>query len=108
MATITPVQAATTGTAVTYVAATAGGDTIATSGYSNVKFLVRNGGGASITVTFAGAVPCSQGATHNVAVTCAVGDTDITIPSQAISATNGQVGVTYSATTSVTVAAVAG
>jgi len=107
MATITPVQASTAGAGVTYVAASGGGDTVATGGYSNVKFMVRNASAASITVTFTGVVQCSQGGTHNVVVTCPVGDTEITIPGQAVG-TNGNAAVAYSSAASVTVAAIAG
>lgn len=107
MATITPIASSTAGTTLTFAAASGGGDTIATAGYSNVKFLVINGG-SSITVTFAGSVPCSQGSTHSVAVTVPTGDKTITIPAQCINATTGNVAVTYSAVTTVTVAAIAG
>jgi hypothetical protein len=105
MATITPVVASAAGTAVTYAAASAGGDSVVV-GSNAVTFQVRNASGGSINVTFAGAVPCSQGSTHNKVVACAVGDTEIRIPAQAVDADTGLVAVTYSATSSVTVAAV--
>lgn len=106
MATITP-QSAAANAAVTYAAATTGGgDSIAMGTNTRVAFLVRNASGSSITVTFTGAVTCSQGSTHNVPVTCAVGDTAILVPAQAISPTTGNATVTYSAVTSITVAAV--
>jgi hypothetical protein len=73
-------------------------------------FLVRNASGGSITVTLAGINPCNQGFTHNQVVVCAVGDTEIIPAPQTIDrtpATAGNVGVTYSAVTSLTVAVVA-
>lgn len=107
MATITPVSVAAGGSAVTMTAASAGGDTIANA--SAARFIVNNGGASSITVTFAGAVPCSQGQTHTQLeqVTVAAGATEhIPVPSAAVNPNTGNAGVTYSAVTSVTVAAV--
>lgn len=103
MATITP-QAASTNGALTYAAATSGGDSLAMGTSKRVTFLVRNAG-STITVTFAGAVTCSQGSLHNVAISCAAGDTEILVPAQAITSLNA-VGITYSSVTSVTVAAI--
>lgn len=109
MATITPTNITTAGQAITFVAASAGGDTIAGAGNTTIQFQVKNGGGASITVTFAGVTACDQGTVHTYPVTCAAGvDTDIVIPAKAINPTTGNVAVTYSAVTSVTVAALAG
>jgi hypothetical protein len=105
MATITPVVATAAGNTVTYAAASAGGDSIVV-GSNYVTFLVRNASGGSINVTMAGAVPCSQGSTHNTVVACAIGDTEILIPPQVVSPSTGNVAVTYSATASITVAAV--
>ena len=107
MATIAPQTVAASGTAVTTVAATGTGDTI--SNASGAEFVVTNGSGASITVTFAGAVPCSQGVTHAQLeqVTVAAGATEyIPVPSAAVNPSSGNASVTYSAVTSVTVAAV--
>jgi hypothetical protein len=105
MATITPVRAAATGTAVTYAAASAGGDSLVANN-NRVSLNVRNASGGSITVTLAGAIACSQGSLHNTAVVCAVGDTEILVPPSAVAADTGLVAVTYSSATSVTVAAV--
>lgn len=105
MATITPTAVTTGGVAVTFVAASAGGDTVATSGKAT-RLHVINGSGASVTVTFTGVVACSQGATHNTTATVAAGATEyVQIPAQAIDPTTGNVAVGYSAVTSVTVAA---
>jgi hypothetical protein len=106
MATITPVTTTSAGTALSFAAASGGGDSLAVGLAGNKCVLhVRNGSGGSITVTLAGSIPCSQGSTHNTAITCAVGDTEIVVPSQCINQTTGAVAVTYSAVTSVTVAA---
>lgn len=104
MATITPVVSSAAGSGVTFQAASAGGDSLVV-GNNRVTLIIRNASGSSITVTLAGAITCSQGVLHNTVVTCAIGDTDILIPPQVVSATTGNVGITYSATTSITVAA---
>lgn len=105
MATVTP-QSAAANAAVTYAAATSGGgDTIALGTNSRVAFLVRNAAGSSITATFTAVNVCSQGSLHNVAVTCAVGDTAILVPANCITSAGNAV-VTYSSVTSITVAAV--
>jgi hypothetical protein len=109
MATISPQTGS--GNAVTYAAASAGGDTVAFGTASRPVILVKNGGGASVTVTLQGAVPCSQGFSHSIAYTVAAGaEVEILPPATAIdpaSATRGNVYLTYSSATSVTVAAVA-
>jgi hypothetical protein len=108
MATINPQTVS--GGALTYTPASAGGDTVAFGSATRPIILIRNASAASITVTMTGVVPCNQGSLHNVPVTCAVGDTEIDPPAQVIdasgTATRGNVGLTYSATTSITVAAV--
>lgn len=107
MATITPTAVSTAGASLTLAAASGGGDTIATNNLPRVVFVVRNASGGSINVTLAGAVPCSQGSTHNVVVACPAGqDTDIAIPAQCVNTTTGNVAVTYSAVTSITVGAI--
>jgi hypothetical protein len=105
MATITPTAAATAGGTVGYASASAGGDSVVVGTRSDVIFLVRNASGGSINVTFAGSLACSQGSTHNVVVACPVGDTKILVPPQSVAVDTGIAAVTYSAVTSVTVAA---
>lgn len=109
MATFTPQNLGANG-AITYTVANAGGDTVAFGSLTNKPLIiVRNGGASPITVTLAGKVACSLGQLHTLAVTCAVGDTEIVPPSYCIdvaSATKGNVDLTYSAVTSVTVGAV--
>lgn len=104
MAVVTPV-AASSNTAVTYAAASAGGDTVTVGSSQRCTFIVRNASGSSITVTFTAVNACNQGFLHNTVVTCAVGDTEIAVPATAITAT-GTAAVTYSSATSITVAAV--
>jgi hypothetical protein len=103
VATITAVPA-TGNTALTYTAATAGGDTISGGSAQRTTLLVRNGG-ATITLTIVAVNACSQGFLHNVIVTCAGGDTDIALPANAETAA-GNYALTYSSVTTVTVAAV--
>ena len=97
-------QATSANTALTYAAASAGGDVVVLGSAQRATLLVRNAGTASITVTFAAVTACSQGFLHNTVVTCAVGDTEASVPQVAITA--GTASITYSAATSVTVAAV--
>lgn len=94
-----------TGNVVTYTAASAGGDTVATGTTTRPVITIRNGSAGPVTVTLAGQNVCSQGFTHSVAYTCAVGDTEILPPASTMS--NGTVLLAYSAATSVTVGAVA-
>lgn len=104
MATITPQTISAGGTALTLAAATAGGDSVANA--KGATLVVKNGDAASKTVTFTGVVPCSQGSTHNVAVTVAAGaEEHIPVPSQSVDPSTGNAAVTYSAVTSVTVGA---
>jgi hypothetical protein len=104
MATITPVSLAATGSDLTLAAATSGGDTIAAA--KDAILVVDNGNGGSITVTFAGEITCSQGSTHAVAVVVAAGKVrPIPVPTATVDAAAGTAAITYSTTTSVTVAA---
>ena len=108
MATITPTSAS--GSAVTFAAASAGGDTVAFGTASRPVILVQNASAGSVTVTLTAVNPCSQNFLHNQFVTCPVGTTEIVPGAAVIDATpanRGNVGVTYSATASVTVGAVA-
>jgi hypothetical protein len=98
-----------TGTTITYQAAAAGGDsvTVGLTGLSGVVLRLRNGSGSAITATLAGAVTCSQGSTHNTVVTAAASaDTEVYIPSACINPSTGNVAVTYSGVTTLTVAAI--
>ena len=103
MATINA-QASTANAAITYTAAAAGGDTIAGGSAQRTTLLVRNGG-ATITLTIVAVNACSQGFLHNTLVTCAGGDTEIALPANCETA-SGNYAITYSAVTSLTVAAV--
>jgi hypothetical protein len=98
-------QAATSNAALTYAAAGVGGDTIAGGSAQRTTLIVRNASAGSITTTITAVNACSQGFLHSTAVTCAIGDTEIALPTTGQSAT-GNYGVTYSAVTSVTVTAI--
>ncbi len=107
MAAITVQQAQVTGTALNLVAASGGGDTIATQD-ATTYLVVRNSDASSKTVTvvrpgndeFGLAVP-------DIAVAVAAGATTVIgpIPAPFRNPSNSLVDVTYSAVTSVTVAA---
>jgi len=105
MALLTP-QSIAAGGAVTYVAATAAGDTISALSTTPV-LVVRNASAAAVTVTVAGVAACNQGFTHSVVVSCAVGDTEVPIPRWTVNTTTQQASITYSAVASVTVGAIA-
>jgi len=98
-------QAASANAALTYAAAAAGGDTIVGGSAQRTTLFVRNASAASITTTLTAVNACNQGFLHGVVITCGVGDTEIYLPPGCETAT-GNFGITYSAVTSVTVAAV--
>ena len=107
MATITYQQSKTTGTALNFVAASAGGDQVATS--DRGLFLVKNGGASAVTVTVATPGNTKYGAAiPDISVSVAAGATTAVgpLPSD-LANSSGVADITYSAVTSVTVAAVA-
>lgn len=94
------------GLAAAYAAAAAGGDKIAPG--DDVFLHVKNGGGAAVNVTVASPTLCNQGSTHNLVVAVPAGADRMIgpFPAQRYAGPDGLVGVTYSATAGVTVAAV--
>lgn len=93
------------GAAVTYVAAAAGGDSFA-AGPTSVAH-VKNGGGASITVTINSRVNCNQGFDHDLVVTVPAGGERLIGPFDTrFWNVDNEIPLTYSAVTSVTVAAI--
>ena len=106
MATLDTQQVQATGTAITYVAATAGGDKIRPSGPA---IHVKNASAAAVTVTIV---------TPNTVQGQAIGDIAISVPAGAermagpfpardfANTADGLVDITYSAVASVTVAAI--
>lgn len=93
-----------TGTTLTFTAASAGGDKV--KPVSGTAVVIRNGGGAGITATVV--VPGVEygQARPDIPVAVAAGaDSYVHIPPE-LADTNGDVSITYSAVTSVTVAAV--
>lgn len=107
MAALVTQTPAITGVAITYAAAGAGGDTISPSDGKTLLH-VKNASGGSITVTVAAVGTCSQGFLHDAVVAVpASGDRAIgPFDSQRFTNGSGQIAVTYSATASVTVAAI--
>ena len=98
-------QSLAAGGTVTYVAATAGGDTI-TGRSTGSTLVVRNAGTAAVTVTIAGVSICNQGFMHSQVVNCPVGDTEIPVQPWTVNGTTGVASITYSAVVSVTVGAI--
>ena len=99
-------QSLASGGAVSYVAATAGGDTISARS-TGATLVVRNASAGPVTVTLAGVANCNQGFAHSQVVSAAIGDTEIPIPSWTVNGTTGLASIAYSAVASVTVAAIA-
>lgn len=115
MATISPTAP---GTSVTPAAASGGGDTLALGSAQRCTLNIVNGSGSPITVTLAAVTSCNAGAgfLHNVTVSCAANkttpinisrtDTAGTGTALCIDPATGNVGITYSAVTTVAVYAV--
>jgi hypothetical protein len=103
MATI-PYKAA--GVALTYQAATGGGDKYAAG---SGRLHVRNGDGSAITVTIVGQQFCNQGTKHDLTYTVAGASDKILGPFDTTRFDDGTgfIQITYSAVTSVTVAVIA-
>jgi hypothetical protein len=105
MAVLSAQQITPTGTAVTYAAASAGGDRVPVGPNNFVH--VKNGGGSTITVTINSIRACSYGFDHDLAPTIAAGADKMIGPiTDRFQDVDGLAGIAYSAVTSVTVAAV--
>jgi hypothetical protein len=91
-----------TGDAKAFQAATAS-DTFANDG--KTFLYVKNASGSGITVTVASVTPCNQGTTHNLTFTVAATTGDEIVGPFDVNRFGVTCTVTYSATTSVTVAA---
>lgn len=106
MALLTVQIATVAGIVPSFVAAGAGGDTFSNTGRESLY--VKNGSGASITVTINSLLNCDQGFDHDFVVTVAAGVDKVIGPfaTNRFNDGGGLVGVTYSAVTTVTVAAV--
>jgi hypothetical protein len=106
MATLTVQTVGLTGTAITTQAASVGGDDFANDG--KTFFQCTNGGGSPITVTMVAKTACNQGTLHDGTGTVAAGATKIfgVFDRQRFNdSITGRVSVTYTAVTTVTVAA---
>lgn len=106
MAALAIQQSTPAGLAPTFTAAAVGGDTMPAGDHNHLR--VKNGSGSSINVTIAGNVTCSQGFAHPVVVPVAAGadETIGPLPAARFGDSTGTVNITYSAVTTVTVAAV--
>lgn len=105
MALLTNQQAAVTGKAVTFAAAAGGGDTVNIDG--TIVLIVRNGDASSKTVTVVRPGTEFGAAVADVPVTVPAGETWVIGPlPQSFEDTDGLADITYSAVTSVTIAAV--
>lgn len=102
------VQNIVLGTSLTpsFASAAAGGDTADNSG--NMFLYVRNGGGSPITVTVDSLVNCNQGSDHDDATTVPAGSEEMIgpFPTGRFNDSSGEIGITYSDVTSVTIAAI--
>lgn len=103
MATLTVATAAVTGTAYTAAAAAGGGDVFPNDG--NTRIVVTNGGGSSINVTVTPQNTVNGLSLSAVVVAVAAGASKVIgpFPPQYFNNLSGQVVLTYSAVTSVTV-----
>jgi hypothetical protein len=106
MSVITPVAVSAAGAAVPKSAASGGGDSVHNA--LGATLLVHNGDSSSHNVILTGVVPCNQGGLHNETYAVAAGaEQEIPIPAHCVDPATGFCAVTYSAVTSVTVAATA-
>lgn len=105
MANIVVQQISKSGIAPSFVAAAAGGDTPANDGQTLVH--VKNGGASSVNVTINSVEKCNHGFDHDVIVAVPAGSERIIGPFEPkrFNNENGRLNITYSAVTSVTVAA---
>jgi len=106
MATLTVVSAAVTGAAYVPAAAAGGGDVFPNDG--NTRLLVTNGGGGSINVTITPQNTVNGLTLAAVVVAVAAGASKVIgpFPPQYFNNSSGQVVLTYSAVTSVTVSVI--
>jgi hypothetical protein len=105
MADIVPQSGSLAGSAgLTYTAASAGGDAVVAPEGSYLH--IKNDSGASITATVNSISACNQGFDHNLVITVPAGANRVLGPlTKRFINGAGKVEVTYSAVTSVTVAA---
>lgn len=105
MAQLTVQNASTTGLEVTFAAAAAGGDKFQNDGHSIIEII--NGGGGDITLTIAANVdnPPPGTAETNATVTVTAGERrHVWVPQAGYNDANGDVNLSYSGVSSVTIA----
>ena len=105
MATLTTAAITAAGTDPAFVAANGAGDKVVPGDTTYLH--VKNASGVSVTVTITAVGLCSQGSTHNSVVAVPAGADRVIGPigSRFAAVSDGLAAVTYSAVTSVTVAA---
>ena len=106
MATLTTAAITPAGTDPAFVAATGAGDKVVPGDTTYLH--VKNASGVSVTVTITAVGLCSQGSTHSSVVAVPAGADRVIGPitgSRFAAVSDGLAAVTYSAVTSVTVAA---
>lgn len=106
MAVLSVQQLTSAGVTPTFGAAAAGGDKFANNG--RTFLVVKNGGGSEVTVTLDSKKNCDQGFDHNIQVAVAAGAEKWigSLEPNRFNNSSGEVEASYSAVTSVTVAAV--
>lgn len=103
MATLNVQKASLSGLTVSMVAATAGGDTFPNDGYTFLQ--VKNDDASEKTITIGAVRACNHGFMHDATVAIAAGDTKVIGPFP-VERFGGTPDITYSAVTSVTIAAI--
>lgn len=106
MATLAVQKVVVTGLTPSYAAAAAGGDQFANSGKAMIH--AKNASAGSLTVTVNSQTNCSQGFDHDAAVAIPAGQERMIgpFPKGRFDDANGNVQITYSGVTSLTVAVV--
>lgn len=106
MAQLTINSSTVAGKAVTFSAAAVGGDSFANNGMTLLH--VKNGGAGSVTVTVNSQKTCNYGFDHDISVAVAAGEERVigTFDRERFNDNDGNVQVTYSGVTSVTVSAI--
>ncbi len=106
MATLVVQKPSLTGVTVTFVSAAGGGDVFPNTGREFIH--IKNGDASSHDITVNSVTPCDQGADHDLVVAVGAGVTKAIGPfaTTRFNDGSGNVSLTYSAVTSVTIAIV--
>lgn len=106
MAQLTVQESLNSGLEATFSSAASGGDYFNNNGKTYIEIV--NGGGSDITLTVDSPTECSQGETHDIDVVVTAGERRHVGPfdKSRFNDDDGRVNLTYSAVTSVTIAAI--